>query len=105
MVVEVSNQDLGALMNALSRAPARAVTLWRGMMELHSTKPCSACQYDLLIGRKCCCLCLESNLLHAWFAVPSGERMRAAHEMVKAHREAACASCSPAPRAPERSPG
>jgi len=97
MIVEVSPKDLGALMNALSNAPVYAVTLWRGMMESHGGEPCSGCQYNHMIGRKCCCLCLESNLLHAWFTAASGKHVKAAHDKVKAHREVACSSCTSRP--------
>lgn len=94
MIVEVSPKDLGALMAALANAPSYAVTLWRGMMEIHGVRPCRRCLYDSLLGRRCCCLCLESNLLHAWFASPSGKPVKDAHDTVKAHREGACGACA-----------
>lgn len=96
MIIKVDPKDLDALANALSNTPTYAVKLWRGIMETHDETPCSGCQYEHMIGRKCCCLCLESNLLHTWFSAPSGERVKAAHDTVKAHREAACGSCSSA---------
>lgn len=94
MIVEVNHKDLDALTHALSNTPTYAVKLWRGMMETRNKSPCSGCQYDHLIGRKCCCLCLESNLLHAWFIVSSGERVKTAHDTVKSHREMACDFCT-----------
>ena len=96
MIVEVNPKDLDALANALLNTPTYAVKLWRGMMETHNGNPCSDCQYAHMIGRKCCCLCLESNLLHAWFSASCGEPVKAAHDTAKSHREAACDFCASA---------
>lgn len=93
MIVAVKPSLLEAILKHIFSEPERAVINWREMMETHEREPCLQCHYDAMIGRRCCCLCLESNLLHAQFVDDTTLPVKKAHDDVKVHREQVCGGC------------
>jgi len=77
------------------------LTYWR-QIKSETSDHCPACSFELMIGRRCCCMCLEASLSHTSLRLHLDQKydalIQAAISSVKAHRSNGCTHCSCPPQ-------
>jgi len=73
------------------------IATWRKKLDQELAQ-CKACPYDQMMGRRCCCMCLESSLGNTSLRLNlddiEHEQLRAIGASIEAHRSAGCAICT-----------
>ena len=73
-----------------------ALSLWRQIMN-DATPHCQDCTFERMMGRRCCCMCLESSLSNTSLRLHlndhDDQHIRTTLISVKSHREQGCDLC------------
>jgi len=70
---------------------------WRRKLSTEHTL-CQTCPFEDMMGRRCCCMCLESSLADTSLRLHDDpeieDRIPAVISSVKSHRSQSCAQCA-----------
>ena len=71
---------------------------WLQIKGAKAPAPCQTCIFELMKGRRCCCLCLETSLTHTSLRLHLEGHLdgtlRTTIASIKAHRSEVCAQCA-----------
>ena len=86
------------LFNHIQKRGAESVLAYWRQMKSAEPSHCQACIFELMVGRRCCCMCLEASLNHTSLRLhlddEDDERIRATISSVESHRSRGCGLCT-----------